>query len=98
MITYRLSPSSNLAEDRSTILGKLLFIAASSTDPVVTGLLRRAVGSTCEILHPEFDERGPRAMKHRRRTIPHRRIMDERTTSVRGVASADTSSCHLTRI
>lgn len=93
--TYLLNPSLNLAEDRSTIHDKLHFMAAFLMDRVVAEPLRRVVGSTCEILRPEFDERGRRVMKHLLRTHPRRRITDGQTNPVRRAASADTFSCRL---
>jgi hypothetical protein len=92
--TYPLSPLSNQAGDRSTNHGKVRFMVAFLTARVVGELLRRAVESTCEILLPEFDGKGPRAMKLLHRTILRRRNMHEQMKLVGKVASADTFLNH----
>jgi hypothetical protein len=93
--TYPLSPLLNQAEDRSTNHGKVRFMVAFLTARVVAELLRRAVGSTCEILLPEFDGKGLRAMKLPHRTILRRRNVHEQMKLVGKEASADTFLNHL---
>jgi hypothetical protein len=58
--------------------GKVRFMVAFIAARAVAELLRRAVESTCEILLPEFDGKGPRAMKPPHRTVLRRRKMHKR--------------------
>jgi hypothetical protein len=93
--TYPLSPLLNQAKDLWTNHGKVRFMVAFLTARAVAELLRRAVESTCEILLPEFDGKGPRAMKLPHRTILRRRKMHEQMMLVGKVARADAFSNRL---
>jgi hypothetical protein len=93
--TYPLSPLSNLAGDRSTNRGKARFTVASLTARVVAELLRRVVGSTCEILLLGFGGKELRAMKLPHRITLRRRIMDGQTNLAGKVASAGAFSNRL---